>query len=217
MRSYRFISKDETWDGFMDKYEILFSQKSKPMSETCMCWGIECPIGWKGILTNLCDKLEFLNVEYGKKYGFKITASQVKEKFGTLRFYYSITSVIKNPFSRLMVSILSRVSKLAYLCSSLADKNSDQVYKPSLQSSIGRFSSNAKWKFYNKNYDAKTVISFITDEVDKSIQDAESLTYETCARCGCPLDKSNRVETKGWITYICKECDSKSKEKEAAK
>jgi len=44
--------------------------------------------GWYGILKDLSVELETLNLVYGK-YGIRITADQVKEKFGGLRFYYS--------------------------------------------------------------------------------------------------------------------------------
>jgi uncharacterized Zn finger protein (UPF0148 family) len=39
--------------------------------------------------------------------------------------------------------------------------------------------------------------------------EADGMTEKTCADCGVPLDKENFVETKGWISYICKECDEK--------
>ena len=45
--------------------------------------------------------------------------------------------------------------------------------------------------------------------VDQFIREAEELTENTCAKCGIPLNKDNKVETDGWITYLCKECDEK--------
>ena len=44
---------------------------------------------------------------------------------------------------------------------------------------------------------------------DHFIREAEEMTANTCAKCGIPLDKDNKVETKGWITYLCRECDKK--------
>jgi hypothetical protein len=61
----------------LDNYPALYSGYHKPMTETCMCWGFDCGDGWFEILRDLSDKLEPLDV----------VASQVKEKFGTLRFY----------------------------------------------------------------------------------------------------------------------------------
>lgn len=67
------------------------------MSQTCMCWGIETGDGYYGILDHLCYALsnifstgfyvgdEFVSVEPPQVF-----ADQVKEKFGSLRFYYHI-------------------------------------------------------------------------------------------------------------------------------
>lgn len=57
----------------------LFSQRFGHMSETAMCWGFECGDGWFDIIYDCAEKLSALeNIP---------VASQVKEKYGTLRFY----------------------------------------------------------------------------------------------------------------------------------
>jgi hypothetical protein len=69
-------------------YPKIFRQKDLPKTQTCMCWGIECGDGWYGILDRLCYWLQSMhdnNPEH-KQYQ-QVEASQVKEKFGTLRFY----------------------------------------------------------------------------------------------------------------------------------
>ena len=75
------------WSDFMEKYPILFQQKDLPMNRTCMCWGIDCPEGWHDIVKDVCNKIETINNTVGKDHNFEIQAIQVKEKFGTLRFY----------------------------------------------------------------------------------------------------------------------------------
>lgn len=80
---------DYDYQELMKKYPILFIQKDKSMQETCMCWGIECGIGWYVPINELCSKLEELNHDY-KKYRVQIQAQQVKEKFGGLRFYFNV-------------------------------------------------------------------------------------------------------------------------------
>lgn len=70
--------------------KILYCQKDLPMTKTCMCWGWECGEGWHEILRRLSCELEALNLLYYDKYKVRIQADQVKEKFGTLRFYYSV-------------------------------------------------------------------------------------------------------------------------------
>ena len=68
-----------------DRYPEIFRQKDLPMTETCMCWGIDCGDGWFDLLNELCQRLDFVR----KKSGIITEASQVKEKYGTLRFYYT--------------------------------------------------------------------------------------------------------------------------------
>lgn len=52
--------------------------------------GWECNDGWNVPLAGLSYALEELNLRYWKKCRIRIVAEQVKEKFGTLRFYYTV-------------------------------------------------------------------------------------------------------------------------------
>ena len=69
---------------------LLYSGIKKPATESLMCFGWECGDGWNDILANLPYKLESLNIRFYKKYRVRIEAEQVKEKYGTLRFYYQL-------------------------------------------------------------------------------------------------------------------------------
>jgi hypothetical protein len=85
--------KKELEKKLVEKYpKILTDYGGNPM-ETCMAWGIECDDGWYNLLDkclgkiqHLCDLVSYKGEEY------QIVASQIKEKYGTLRFYYSGTS-----------------------------------------------------------------------------------------------------------------------------
>ena len=172
IRQYYGIPNDAKYgEEFMSRFPILFQHRNKSMQETCMCWGIECPKGWYHILEQLCTILEFRNMEFTKNYGVAVVADQVKEKFGTLRFYYTVRNVDKD-------------GKCLELTSN------DQIPKD--------------WEA--KLDIATDYLEMLTDQI---IEEAERLTENTCADCGDPLNDENRVETKGWITYICKECDEK--------
>lgn len=57
-----------------------------------MCWGFECRDGWEPIIRRAAEKLEVLIKTFIADHPdttFLPTASQVKEKYGTLRFYLS--------------------------------------------------------------------------------------------------------------------------------
>jgi len=73
-------------EQLFSKYPKIFAQKDMPMSETCMCWGIECGNGWYNLIDSLCGQLQW-NTDQNKYP--QVIATQVKEKYGTLRFYYT--------------------------------------------------------------------------------------------------------------------------------
>ena len=81
-----------------EKYPKMLVNRNKPMTETCMCWGFECGDGWFQILDSLMGNIQH-HIDWNNKNfekGYKqykqvpqVTLDQVKEKFGTLRFYYT--------------------------------------------------------------------------------------------------------------------------------
>ena len=84
--------KKELEEKLFEKYPKIFRQKDLPMSETCMCWGIESGDGWYNILDTLCGQIQWhidKNLKEDEKpEEVQVEATQVKEKFGGLRFYY---------------------------------------------------------------------------------------------------------------------------------
>lgn len=80
--------RKELQDKLYAKYPELFGDKDKPMTETCMCWGIDTGDGWYDLLDVLCGYLQSMT-KNNPGHGLfpQVIASQVKEKYGTLRFY----------------------------------------------------------------------------------------------------------------------------------
>jgi hypothetical protein len=87
----------ELQNKLFEKYPELFVQKGLSPSESPMAWGITCGDGWYDIIDTLCHRI----VSYTKNKSKHLTSEannvgeivvevvQVKEKFGTLRFYIS--------------------------------------------------------------------------------------------------------------------------------
>ena len=78
-------------------YPELFKDRNADPMTTLMCWGFDVGPGWHDILNALCGNIqhytEWNNENFDKgytqyKYVPPVTVVQVKEKFGTLRFYY---------------------------------------------------------------------------------------------------------------------------------
>ena len=74
-----------------EKYPKMMVNRNKPMQETCMCWGFECGDGWFNILDQLMGNIQH-HLDWKNRTEEtvpQVTLDQVKEKFGTLRFYYT--------------------------------------------------------------------------------------------------------------------------------
>ena len=105
--------KAELDDLLCKKYPKLFAQRKLSPQETCMCWGFDCGDGWFALIDNLCSGIQFYvdhndNVE-------QVEVLQVKEKFGTLRFYISGG----NDFIEGMVEMAEAISgSMCELCGS---------------------------------------------------------------------------------------------------
>ena len=98
------------------KYPLIFANRHGSVMETLMCWGFDCGDGWYDLLEILSEALTYtyttsieVDEEDGKIIGIKpyewnnekpryfyqvepptVIATQVKEKFGSLRFYYQL-------------------------------------------------------------------------------------------------------------------------------
>jgi hypothetical protein len=83
----------EWTDAFYKRFPYLFAdvltgtesgaESVSPLTD----WGVECGIGWYKLVERLCVDLEAMIVALPKNERVTYRASQVKQKFGTLRFY----------------------------------------------------------------------------------------------------------------------------------
>jgi len=71
------------------KYPDIFKDRYGDMRETAMCWGFPGD-GWYNIIESLCATIKNreYNLKLNKKEYVPVVATQVKEKYGSLRFYY---------------------------------------------------------------------------------------------------------------------------------
>lgn len=82
--------RKELDDKLVADFPLLFCDRHGNMRETSMVWGFPGD-GWYEIIREAAEKLEPLLEAYKKDYPDQDVprASQVKEKFGTMRFYLS--------------------------------------------------------------------------------------------------------------------------------
>lgn len=65
-------------------YPEIFRDRFADKQTTAMCWGFECGPGWYKLIDGLCRDIMQVCRETGCE---PPVATQVKEKYGTLRFY----------------------------------------------------------------------------------------------------------------------------------
>lgn len=78
--------KQELDDALVKDFPNLYQDRNASYSQTCMCWGFPGD-GWEPLIRELSAKLEKLILEIPEDKRKSYKAFQVKEKFGTLRFY----------------------------------------------------------------------------------------------------------------------------------
>ena len=75
-------------DKLVKKYSKIFADRHESMQKTAMCWGFECDDGWYWLIDQLCSNIQSYIDDNPHKKISQVVATQVKEKFGGLRFYY---------------------------------------------------------------------------------------------------------------------------------
>ncbi len=75
-------------------YPKIFVDRYADMRTTAMCWGFDCGDGWYWLVDNLCNCIQQYidnnkHLSISQMVYDSVVATQVKEKFGGLRFYYT--------------------------------------------------------------------------------------------------------------------------------
>ena len=70
------------------KYSKIFAQKDLSIQESAMPWELECGDGWYWLVDNLCRTIQSYLKHNDIENKIQIEVTQVKEKYGGLRFYY---------------------------------------------------------------------------------------------------------------------------------
>lgn len=86
--------REELDDFLVKKYPKIFANRFASIKESCMAFGFEHDDGWFWLLDQLCSSIQSYidtNNEYRKldEQIPQVVATQVKEKFGYLNFYFN--------------------------------------------------------------------------------------------------------------------------------
>lgn len=75
--------KPELDAALCEKFPKIFRDRYAHPRTTAMCWGFDVGDGWFELLMDLCEDIQ----KHCDEIGEQVVATQVKEKFATLRFY----------------------------------------------------------------------------------------------------------------------------------
>ena len=112
-----------------EKYPEIFANRNSSVNETAMCWGFDVGDGWYPLIDMLCARLmyrvkllrykcsewydgaelEKAKLELAEAEKYIPIASQVKEKFGVLRFYVEFATDEQYQFIDFIEDMSSRV------------------------------------------------------------------------------------------------------------
>lgn len=132
-----------------EKYPKMMVNRTKDMTETCMCWGFECADGWYNILDRLMGSIQnHLDWQNRNEEKVKqVTLDQVKEKFGTLRFYYTggddiISGMVRmaESMSAVTCEVCGAAGKLRgehWLYTACDEHNTDKIEDDGLMHTLG--------------------------------------------------------------------------------
>ena len=84
------MASGEMWQALLQKEFPFMQQDSKDAHNIYKTWGFECSGGWYQLLRECCEAIVARYTEDGLEE-IDFVPEQIKEKFGTLRFYYSYT------------------------------------------------------------------------------------------------------------------------------
>lgn len=107
----------------VEKYPKILKDYGGDEKITCMAWGFECEDGWFEILDKAMEEIQyFCDLCSSKEKEITLVAEQIKQKFGTLRFYYRIenASDVQKRILDLIVDNVER--KSARVCEVSGDR-----------------------------------------------------------------------------------------------
>ena len=120
--------KKELDEALCRDFPKIFRDRCEDMRKTCMCWGFECGDGWEPLIRELCENLAAIE----QASGCVIVATQVKEKFGGLRFYVHTEG--QQPWHRIVDDCIDAAErKSEYTCEACGERGRIDSKEPWLR------------------------------------------------------------------------------------
>lgn len=102
------------------KYPKILRDYNGDVMQTCMAWGMECDDGWYELLDKCMEKIQyccnFFSTTEGGDGEVQVIANQIKEKFGSLRLYFSVVGANEIESSIIDDIVSEAERKSRYVC-----------------------------------------------------------------------------------------------------
>lgn len=216
----------ELQQKLFDKYPKLFGQKDLPMTQTCMCWGVDCEEGWYWILDMLCGAVQSYCDSHNE--GVRIRNEvKLKSKWWTGWFIWPSHRKIQPAFEP--VAQEDTISTIVRLTTTVEDmireitmtfffrwrqlfNNIFQSFKNLLRKFKERNVKEYEWQveatqIKEKFGGLRFYINGGDDYIYGMIDLAEHMSYNTCEICGDT--KTVKLRGKGWLFTRCDDCPPK--------
>jgi hypothetical protein len=170
-----------------EKYPKMMVNRTKPMMETCMCWGFECGDGWFNILDQLMSNIQH-HIDWKEKQragAIKYNEMAAQAKAGNFDLFEEDMKALPNDEYK--------EKRLAEIVASDFRKVPESIPQVTLDQVKEKFGT---LRFYYSGGD---------DVIDGMVRMAESMTEVTCEECGNIGERRGG----GWIHTFCNPCEEK--------
>jgi hypothetical protein len=178
--------KAELQKQLFDKYPKIFRQKDLPMTQTCMCWGIDTGDGWYTLIDDLCSIIQ-------QHVDNKIKNRELRKGYLTLGICFKELFSCLNPRwigkAFLWKHSLGQFVEWIDLQRTI-DPTQHQVEAEQVKEKFGGL------RFY---------VNHSEEFISGVICMAESMSYSICEDCGNP----GKCNKSGWLSVLCDGCREK--------
>jgi hypothetical protein len=168
-----------------EKYPKMMVNRTKPMMETCMCWGFECGDGWFNILDQLMGNIQH-HIDWKEKQragAIKYNEMATQAKAGNFELFEEDMKALPNDGYK-----EKRLAEIVAGDFREVPQSIPQVTLDQVKEKFGTL------RFYYTGGD---------DVIDGMVRMAESMTEVTCEECGNVGERRGG----GWIHTFCNPCE----------
>lgn len=168
-----------------EKYPKIFRQHTLPMSQTCMCWGIETGDGWYNIIDKLCAIIQH-HADWRRK-----------DRARDLRFNRALNRALQGDKSYLIKyhSFKGKISDYSL------KRVEEDIAVATFVEVKPKFPKIEAVQVKEKFGTLRFYTNYSDEYIDGAISMAEHMSSITCETCGKP----GELQGKGWLYTACEE------------